>query len=318
MSQAWIRSRNLACVRPVSRSEVEWAQVFVVALLGAALGGAVWRWLERRKPGNRLIEAAEKNRLEEMRRLLDQGVDPNFRGSFGLTPLAAAVAKKRVEAARLLLERGASPEGALLKMSYVAFLAGEKRPDLLRLLLEHGADPEGRGPLGESALNIAVGEGDVESVRALLEHGADPNRPGRHGSPLITAVTSGDAALVRVLLEAGADPNAEIPQIGTPLLLAVAFAHREVLEAHRETEKRLAVVRALLEGGADPNRSSLGGVIPFHEAVVRGLVETVRLMLEFGGDPTRRTGDVDAWDLAEANGDRAMLEVLGPRRAGLW
>ncbi len=69
-----------------------------------------------------------------------------------------------------------------------------------------------------TALDNAIGAGDVAVVRYLLDHGADPNlrQPGHapRGSALLNAVGKGDMEIVELVLEAGGDPNQEVESSG--------------------------------------------------------------------------------------------------------
>ena len=79
---------------------------------------------------------------ERIKKLLEEGTDPNIRDGDDNTPLHFAASKGCAEVARLLLR--------------------------------HGADPNAQDKSGETPLHVAAYEGYVDVVRLLLEHGADP------------------------------------------------------------------------------------------------------------------------------------------------
>src|SRR5690349_12249483 len=170
-------------------------------------------------------------------------------------------------------------------------------------LVHSGADPDVPDESGVTALDVAVGTGDLRFVDQLLSAGADPNavlasaawnehaseavvrrlldagaepdRPDACGSTaLYLAAVSGNAAIVRVLLAAGADPNRHSngPSDGTPLCGAASWDHQET-------------VKALLEGGADPNQPEQDGFVPLSLAVEAMHRASTEYLLAAGADP---------------------------------
>ena len=76
--------------------------------------------------------------------------------------------------------------------------------------------------------------------------------------------------MTKLLLEAGAPPNTRDSRSGsTALHLAVKNRH-------------CCVVEMLLEAGADPNQQDASGFTALHTAVVAGLVDAMRLLIQFG------------------------------------
>jgi hypothetical protein len=143
---------------------------------------------------------------ERIKKLLEEGTDPNIRDGDGNTPLHFAASRGCAEVARLLLK--------------------------------HGADPNAQDKSGETPLHVAAYEGCVDVVRLLLEHGADPNIQNENGwTPLHWAASEGCVDVVRHLLEHGADPS--IRRDGkTPLDLAKERGHREVASLIEEWLRR--------------------------------------------------------------------------------
>lgn len=88
---------------------------------------------------------------------------------------------------------------------------------------------------------------------------------------LVDAAFLADLDDVRFLLAQGGDPDARDEEQRTPLMLAVAEGHREL-------------VRVLLEAGADPNLRDLDGWSALDVAVTRKMIEIVWLLVQFGAD----------------------------------
>lgn len=153
----------------------------------------------------------------KLRRLLDEGHDPNARDRFGDAPIHDAVRASSFafEKTRLLLERGARVDvcnGLGQTPLHIAALQG--RWEVLLLLLETGGFPDARDkkrmtPLHCTALG-STGRLPRQgiSARLLLKAGADPLAGDNYGRiPLQCACREGSVPVVRALLAAGSPPN---------------------------------------------------------------------------------------------------------------
>src|SRR5262245_38877439 len=95
----------------------------------------------------RLVAAARANDVDEARRLLQQGADPNAQDR--ASPLMGAAIS--------------DVKGA------------ERRPAMMELLLAAGAKVNARTSDGRTTLMFAAVATDPAAMRLLLERGADPN-----------------------------------------------------------------------------------------------------------------------------------------------
>ena len=108
-------------------------------------------------------------------------------------------------------------------------------------------DPNQLDVDGRTALDRAVGEGDLGTVQILLDGGAGVNSRGAAGiTPLMTASGFGNIEAMKLLLSKGADPNAKTPGNYTALMQAAMVGKTEAL-------------KVLLDAGADPTVTDTGG-----------------------------------------------------------
>lgn len=122
-----------------------------------------------------------------------------------------------------------------------AFVLAVADGDVGRALAIASAAPGGVNTLGvdgQTALLVAVANGDRKMVKALLDAGADPNA-GPERTPLHPAVRYRDTEVLEWLIAAGANPNHQLGQ-ETPLYLSAMMNKREAAEK-------------LIAAGADAN-----------------------------------------------------------------
>lgn len=193
---------------------------------------------------------------------------------------------------------------AALALMGVALAMALQRPPLIRAadegdteqvdrLLKSGVDPDtqARGLLNDrydewTPLMRAVSEGHTDTVRALLDAGADHSHRSRFDETplaLVFNVEDQRAALeiTDALLDAGADPAAMVIGEETPLHIAARVDRTRLLD------------RLLQEGVdcVDVDAVDALGQTALREALEQGAsMETVRLLLDRGADPTFSPG----------------------------
>jgi len=124
-----------------------------------------------------------------------------------------------------------------------------------------------------------------------LLHVALQKRHACHGEhALHEAIRQANLPAVKLLLQGGAEPNARCHCLenGCELPLQLATFSPSFL---RSSDRR-QVVELLLKAGAEPSpqRSDLEANTPLHDAVRRGDLEVVQVLLRHGADPNATNG----------------------------
>ena len=266
----------------------------------------------------RLVEAALRGRIEEVRELLAAGVPVEARNRHGTTPLVAAAIGGHADIARLLLESGAAVEPHK-EAGWSATRHLMDRPDkpgraeVAQLLLDYGADFT-RGEAADSFLVKVIRARKWDLAIRLVEHGV-PTAGFSNRARLIEAIAAQDHELLVAILDRS-------PRRGpaAPLCLAIvrddADLFADLLDdglADEPCKKSLPLIAAaslgrlpelvaLLEHGAEVNRVSRDGETALTKAAKYNQVEAARLLIEHGAD-VNLTGfapDGEALEAAES------------------
>src|SRR3989339_1117030 len=97
-----------------------------------------------------LIDAIQEREVENVRSLLEQGVNPNDQDEDGCKPLQYAVAKNNPEIVQLLCDFGSDVDVELEnKNSLLRYAIGEKRNELVRILAGKSKNIEYVDHMGE-------------------------------------------------------------------------------------------------------------------------------------------------------------------------
>jgi ankyrin repeat protein len=151
---------------------------------------------------NRLLyDAVFTSKVEDVKKLLDYGVDPNIENNEEKTPLYWAAFNKNDKIVKLLLNKGADPNRADIEgISPLYWAAYTKNDKILKLLLAKGADPNIEDNEGKTPLYWAIYTGNSEATNILLQHGANPNKPDKIGNtPLSIAEKYNKQSIVKII-----------------------------------------------------------------------------------------------------------------------
>ena len=137
---------------------------------------------------------AEYNKLDEVKKLIQEGADVNKKDEFGYTPLQKALANEHDEMAELLLNNGADTSiqdndgNTALHYAYVWNMTDIAKkiidmfPETLSIENKYGNQP-----LWTAVMNAKIPE---EDIKYLLKKGADRNHKNKTGSSTLDLVKS--------------------------------------------------------------------------------------------------------------------------------
>ena len=165
-----------------------------------------------------MLEVAAKGNNARIKELLDGGVDVNMRGNDRNTPIMEAGYAGHLDTVKLLLDRGADLSAKKNDGATTMGLSGRSKVvvDLLKSVV---------------ALVDAAGKGDNEMLKGLIDKGTPLNGLDEGGnSALAAAAYAGKTDTVKLLLEKGANPTIKKADGETPLSLATAQKHAEIVE----------------------------------------------------------------------------------------
>jgi len=178
-------------------------------------------------------EAIQGGALDEVKKIIIEGRDPNKPFGDGLTPLHAAVIRNQEPVVILLLQQGAKVDAKerTTGATPLHLTAVYGRDKLAKLLIQKGADVNERMKFGITPLHTAAQFRQLQVAELLLNKKADINRADDEGyTALHFAAQNGDEETVRVLIRHGADKNRqENLHNKTPLMIANEKNHKEVI-----------------------------------------------------------------------------------------
>jgi len=208
-------------------------RAFSIALLAAC----VCRVHAQPATATKLVDAAARGDLAQVKRLLDAGAPIEQRDANGRTAVLAATAGNHVEVVRALIARGADVNAQDRQRDSAFLLAGaEGHTEIVRATLAAGADLKSTNRYGGTALIPACHHGHVETVRLLLTTPIDVDHVNNLGwTALLEAVILGDggpahAEIVRMLIARKANLNLGDKDGVTPLAHARQRGQRRVVE----------------------------------------------------------------------------------------
>jgi len=179
-----------------------------------------------------LFYIAERYGVDDVKKVLETGVDINQKNDSGFTPLLIAVTENNLDIVKYLVSKGAD---LTLKnnqgFNALIIATNENHVEIAEYLLEKGADITTTDPRNKrQAIHIAARLGYIGILDVLLKKGVDVNQATANKEmPLHLAVQSLYVPSVKYLVKKGADINA-IDQSGkTPLDSARKFGTKRMI-----------------------------------------------------------------------------------------
>lgn len=173
-----------------------------------------------------LIYAAQKGLLDNMKILLANGANANYRNpATGISAISAAAAEGNSAAIRMLVRTGKADVNIsdLSGRTPIFYAVEQNQEDALRTLLSLGADVNAQDNNGVSVLMRASAKNRQDCVNILLrQKGINPNlKDFQDRTALIYSVYADELAPTQALLKAGADLNVRDSSQNTPLMSAI-------------------------------------------------------------------------------------------------
>lgn len=238
--------------------------------------------------------------------LAAKGANLNIEDAQGRTPLLLAVQQGRADIARVLLQAGADARirdtDGRTPLLLAAALAPQRTPaetgELITLLLGHGADINAQDSSGASALLMLVTAQErnaralaapasavqgsaapfrngADLIRLLIDKGANLDVADSMGRTVLSWYAQRDCAMVRELLDKGAGRRMADP--ASALVAAARNGQDDCL-------------RAMIDHGFDVNHRTRNLDTALAAAAGAGHLETVKLLLARGADPSEEAG----------------------------
>jgi len=158
------------------------------------------------------IKHIKNGNLEELKKLISDGFDPNSIDNKGNTPIYYAIKKGDKSIVKLLLDSGANLNIKFKDYNTPLIFAIEKDDIVIcELLLKYGANINEQNSVKATPLYIASSYGNISMVKLLISHGADVNLPGvSNKTPLDIAIWEGNFNIEAFLKKNGAKTKKEL------------------------------------------------------------------------------------------------------------
>src|SRR6185312_5559149 len=187
-----------------------------------------------------------------------------------------------VEEVKKLLDSGFDPNSVTKSGGVTALMLATPNVDKMKLLLEHGASADARSKNRFSALLVAAQyPGSSAAMNLLLDHGAKVRMPPGQGAPffnafpVMLAAMSGNSEIIARLVQEGDRIDDKMNLLGmfpiTPLL-SLATTHRT------------GTVTALLDAGAHVDEVDGDGITSLSWAAIANRIDMARLLIKRGAD----------------------------------
>ncbi|HNY10769.1 MAG TPA: ankyrin repeat domain-containing protein [Candidatus Wallbacteria bacterium] len=201
--------------------------------------GADVNYSDKRKD-TPLSYAAYYGRPEIVKAILEKGAKTSQTNINGCTPLLMAVQDTDgTEIVKLLLEKGAITDEIDPSMNTPLMWASFNGfNDAVALLVEKGADIHAKNNYGYNAFIYAGYNGQIDTIKFLFQKGAKiEDKNGYLDNALTWASYNGHYSVVKFLIEKGADINIVNCNRYTPMTLALEKNHYSIIKLLQDAQK---------------------------------------------------------------------------------
>ena len=159
--------------------------------------------------GTPLMIAAAYDKLQAVKYLLKQGVDPSLQDNNGWNLLHFASRGGNPEVIELMLSLVPSIDSVTNEgVTPLMIAAAHDKLQAAKYLLKHGADPSLQSNKGCNVLHFASQGGNPEVIELILGHVPSIDSITKEGvTPLMIAAANGKLQAVKCLLKQGADSS---------------------------------------------------------------------------------------------------------------
>jgi len=284
--------------------------------------------MEKETDYSLLENAIRKHNIEEVKKLISNGVDTNAKGdSFGTTPLMIASGWGCAKIIKLLLSAGANihatdekGDGALIKsytkqIADMLIKAGAKTSPEIKFILacrfgeykkvkealKAGIPPDTKNNWGDTAL---METSHAQIANLLIDSGANVNaRSEFDWTPLMRASVAGYTNIVKILISSGSDVNqqrkvlkteaihyARNTQITKMLIEAGAKVNSKdhMLRTPLHYARNGKIAKILIDAGANVNAMDLKKRTPLIRAAEFKGIDLVKVLIETGADINKK------------------------------
>lgn len=222
-----------------------------------------------------LLEAASRGDVEEVKKMLDYGVDPNLANDDGLTALHQACIDECDDIAELLVEYGAyidAEDRELWTPLHASAACGNF--SMVEYLVDHGASVVALNSDGNLPVDLLEDDEDLKDylLKEMDKHGFDE----RKIDELVQLRERQMLEDIKDAIEKKRDLEIKNMEGATALHIASANAYEEVLEF-------------LLDNDADVDVEDKDGWKPIHAAACWGNEKAIELLVKHGAELECRT-----------------------------
>ena len=240
---------------------------------------------------------ASFNCTDQVKVMLEKGVNPNLEDNVGRTPLISAILYNNFKTIKLLLDYGADPEYPCSKLNCtnpIKFVLMFGKLEVLQIFEEYGVDLKEPRHQKNCAINSVVISGNVATVEYLRLKGWDIHARD-NCYPVLGSET---VSMLKYMISLGEDPLIR-DEVGNNLLHYTSWMGK------------IDVVKEIIAMGEDVNYAGYNGITALMVAANYHELEIVKVLINAGADPSIKDKDgKTALDYAKEKGYQEIIDYL--------